>query len=73
MTLDPKDVACTTKVRYPTRSQAKKALKKLRSQGRSGKNKDYVVNTVQHLRECGIVDHRLERLMAMLGGHRLAG
>jgi cation transport protein ChaC len=39
-----------------------------RSRGRSGKNTDYVVNTVRHLRECGIVDRRLERLMPMLGG-----
>lgn len=41
-----------------------------RSKGRSGKNTDYVVNTVRHLRECGIVDRRLERLMPMLGGCR---
>jgi glutathione-specific gamma-glutamylcyclotransferase len=34
--------------------------------GRSGKNTDYVVNTVRHLRECGVVDQRLERLMPML-------
>jgi cation transport protein ChaC len=40
-----------------------------RSQGKSGRNTDYVVNTVRHLRECGVVDHRLERLMPMLG-HR---
>jgi glutathione-specific gamma-glutamylcyclotransferase len=39
-----------------------------RSKGRSGKNTDYVVNTVRHLRECGVVDTRLERLMPMLGG-----
>ena len=38
-----------------------------RSRGRSGKNTDYVVNTVRHLRECGIVDQRLERLMPLLG------
>ncbi len=42
-----------------------------RSQGRSGKNTDYVVNTVRHLRECGVVDPRLERLIAMLGHRRL--
>ena len=42
-----------------------------RSQGRSGKNTDYVLNTVRHLRGCGVVDHRLERLVAMLGGARL--
>jgi cation transport protein ChaC len=43
-----------------------------RSQGRSGKNTEYVLNTVRHLRECGVVDHRLERLMTMLGAHRLS-
>lgn len=42
-----------------------------RSRGRSGRNTDYVVNTVLHLRECGVVDHRLERLVVMLGSHRL--
>ncbi len=34
--------------------------------GRSGKNTDYVLNTVRHLRECGIVDRGLERLVPML-------
>lgn len=34
--LDPKDVACTTKRRYPTKSKAKKTLKILRRQGRTG-------------------------------------
>jgi glutathione-specific gamma-glutamylcyclotransferase len=38
-----------------------------RGRGQSGKNTDYVINTVRHLRECGIVDQRLERLMPMLG------
>ena len=38
-----------------------------RSRGRSGRNTDYVVNTVRHLREFGVVDQRLERLMPMLG------
>lgn len=42
-----------------------------RSQGRSGKNTDYVLNTLRHLRSCGVVDVRLERLVAMLGGTRL--
>lgn len=42
-----------------------------RSQGRSGKNTDYVVNTVRHLRDCGIVDRKLERLAFLLVGHRL--
>jgi glutathione-specific gamma-glutamylcyclotransferase len=40
--------------------------------GRSGKNTDYVLNTVRHLRECGIVDRGLERLLPMLGVGRLA-
>jgi len=42
-----------------------------RSKGKSGRNTDYVVNTVRHLRECGVVDHRLERLMPMLGQRHL--
>ena len=43
-----------------------------RSQGRSGRNIDYVVNTMRHLRECGVVDGRLERLMPMLGRRAFA-
>ncbi len=35
--------------------------------GKSGANIDYVVNTMQHLRESGIHDAELERLMTMLG------
>ena len=42
-----------------------------RGKGRSGKNTDYVLNTVRHLRECGIVDRGLERLVAMLGVRRI--
>jgi cation transport protein ChaC len=42
-----------------------------RSIGKSGANIDYVVNTMQHLRETGIHDAQLERLMTMLG-HGLA-
>ncbi len=38
-----------------------------RSVGRSGPNIDYVVSTMQHLRELGVHDPELERLMAMLG------
>lgn len=38
-----------------------------RSAGKSGANIDYVVNTMLHLRELGVYDHELERLMAMLG------
>ncbi len=38
-----------------------------RSVGGSGANIDYVVNTVEHLRELGVHDARLEHLMALLG------
>ena len=38
-----------------------------RSSGVSGRNVDYVVNTMLHLRELGVHDANLERLMAMLG------
>ena len=38
-----------------------------RSVGASGLNIDYVFNTVEHLRECGVHDVKLERLMAYLG------
>jgi cation transport protein ChaC len=38
-----------------------------RSVGASGPNIDYVVNTVEHLRELGVHDARLEHLMALLG------
>lgn len=38
-----------------------------RGQGVSGHCMDYVMNTVTHLREMKIHDHRLERLMAGLG------
>lgn len=41
-----------------------------RSTGRSGRNIDYVVNTAEHLRECGIYDQRLERLLRRFGRHR---
>lgn len=33
--MDPRDVACTTKRQYPSKAQAKKALKLLRSRGRT--------------------------------------
>lgn len=39
------------------------------SRGRAGSNVDYVVNTVVHLREAGIRDARLERLLGALGRH----
>jgi len=38
-----------------------------RSAGRSGANIDYVVSTMLHLRELGVRDPELERLMAKLG------
>ena len=38
-----------------------------RSSGVSGRNLDYVVNTMLHLRELGVHDADLERLMAILG------
>ena len=37
-----------------------------RSRGKSGRNIDYVVNTVRHLRECGIFDTGLEALAIRL-------
>jgi cation transport protein ChaC len=38
-----------------------------RSAGKSGANIDYVVNTMLHLRELGVHDAELERLMSILG------
>jgi glutathione-specific gamma-glutamylcyclotransferase len=38
-----------------------------RAMGRSGANLDYVVSTMLHLRELGVHDPELERLMARLG------
>jgi cation transport protein ChaC len=38
-----------------------------RGQGASGANIDYLVNTVLHLRACGVHDALLERLMTRLG------
>ena len=43
-----------------------------RGRGRSGANIDYVRNTVQHLRECGVVDRPLETLLSRLGRYRKA-
>ncbi len=34
------------------------------SHGKSGPNTDYVISTVDHLRECGIHDHQLEQVRA---------
>lgn len=41
-----------------------------RSRGKSGRNIDYVLNTVRHLRECGICDMGLEALVTRFGRHR---
>jgi cation transport protein ChaC len=41
-----------------------------RSHGHAGPNIDYVTNTVRHLREAGIHDAPLERLVARLGLQR---
>jgi cation transport protein ChaC len=41
-----------------------------RSRGKSGRNIDYVMNTVRHLREYGIFDTGLEALVNRLGRHR---
>lgn len=38
-----------------------------RGRGRSGKNTDYVANTLHHLEEMGIHDPRLKRLMPLVG------
>jgi glutathione-specific gamma-glutamylcyclotransferase len=38
-----------------------------RSRGKSGRNIDYVMNTVRHLRECGIRDMELEALANRFG------
>lgn len=40
--------------------------------GKSGRNIDYVLNTVRHLRESGVTDWRLEALLHRLGRHREA-
>ena len=41
------------------------------SRGRSGRNLDYVLNTYSHLRDYGISDRNLMRLIALVGHHRL--
>ncbi len=41
-----------------------------RSVGASGTNIDYVTNTVAHLRDLGVFDDELERLMSVLGHGR---
>jgi glutathione-specific gamma-glutamylcyclotransferase len=40
------------------------------SQGRSGRNIDYVLNTAGHLRDFNVSDAALERLLVRLGRHR---
>jgi cation transport protein ChaC len=40
--------------------------------GQSGRNEDYVFNTVQHLETLGIHDHWLENVAARLNGSRAA-
>ncbi len=37
--------------------------------GQSGANLDYLINTVEHLRQQGIHEHRLERLMTVAAAH----
>lgn len=44
-----------------------------RARGKSGRNMDYVINTMLHLRTLGIHDIGLERLAVALGRHRLNG
>ncbi len=39
------------------------------SRGRSGANRDYVLNTTAHLRELGVRDHALEQLARALGAN----
>jgi cation transport protein ChaC len=55
---------CQYSERLPLETQA---FLVRRSVGRSGANIDYVVSTMLHLRELGVHDPELERLMAMLG------
>lgn len=38
------------------------------AKGQSGANLDYLINTVRHLRELGIREHRLERLSTLAAG-----
>src|SRR5262249_46998710 len=39
------------------------------SRGRSGYNLDYLISTLRHLRELGIRERELERLLAVIGPH----
>lgn len=43
------------------------------SRGRGGPNIDYVLNTAAHLRDLGVSDPRVERLLVRLGRHRSLG
>ncbi len=45
----------------------------LRSQGRSGYNLDYLINTLDHLAELGIRERQLERLMTVIGAYVFGG
>jgi glutathione-specific gamma-glutamylcyclotransferase len=48
------------------------ALLVRRGRGKSGANIDYVLNTVRHLREAGVLDRQLETLLRKMGRHREA-
>jgi cation transport protein ChaC len=39
------------------------------AQGRSGANLDYLINTVHHLRDLGIRERQMERLLTVSGGY----
>ncbi|MGE0699953.1 MAG: gamma-glutamylcyclotransferase [Hyphomicrobiaceae bacterium] len=43
------------------------------ARGQSGTNLDYLINTVRHLRELGIRERRMERLMGLAAGHAANG
>ena len=56
---------------YAGRLDEARQLKLVRDgRGQSGANRDYVVNTAQHLRERGVRDRSLERLCDALTGAR---
>lgn len=46
--------------------QAEQAVLIKSAQGSKGPNRDYVINTADHLTQMGIVDHRLETLSVLL-------
>lgn len=43
------------------------------ARGRSGANLDYLINTVHHLRELGIRERRIERLLTIAAGYAANG